>query len=86
MSTTPPPASAPSAHRRALITWIAVYPTITVALGVLGPPTATLPLPVRTLILTLIVVPVSAYALIPALFRMNARLSRTAAPLPAPRR
>ncbi|MFI7244731.1 hypothetical protein [Streptomyces qinglanensis] len=86
MSTTPPPASAPSAHRRALITWLAVYPTITVALGVLGPPTANLPLPVRTLILTLIVVPVSAYALIPALLRMNARLGSTAAPSPAPRR
>ncbi|MEU3189819.1 hypothetical protein ABZ686_04110 [Streptomyces sp. NPDC006992] len=86
MSTTPPPASAPSAHRRALITWLAVYPTITVALGVLGPPTATLPLPVRTLILTLIVVPVSAYALIPVLLRMNARLGSAAASSPAPRR
>ncbi|MFE9393345.1 hypothetical protein [Streptomyces sp. NPDC006784] len=86
MSTTPPPAPAPSAHRRALITWLAVYPTITVTLGVLGPPTATLPLPVRTLILTLIVVPVAAYALIPALLRVNARLGGTATPSTASRR
>ncbi|MBE9498140.1 hypothetical protein IHE61_03350 [Streptomyces sp. GKU 257-1] len=86
MSVTPPPTSAPPTHRRALITWPAVYPTITVTLGVLGPPTATLPLPVRTLILTLIVVPVATYALIPALLRTNARLSGAAAPSPAPRR
>ncbi|WP_129841605.1 hypothetical protein [Streptomyces sp. RFCAC02] len=69
------PAAAPSAHRRALITWLAVYPTITLTLGALGPSTAGLPLPVRTLILTAIVVPLAAYVLIPALMRANAALA-----------
>ncbi|MDT0460791.1 hypothetical protein RM550_34585 [Streptomyces sp. DSM 41527] len=70
---TPP---APSVHRRALITWLAVYPTITVALGLLGPATAHLPLLLRTLILTAIVVPTAAYAFIPALMKANTALSR----------
>ncbi|MER0480624.1 hypothetical protein ABR737_20155 [Streptomyces sp. Edi2] len=68
--------TAPSVHRRALITWLAVYPTITVALGLLGPATAHLPLALRTLVLTAIVVPTAAYALIPALMKANAALSR----------
>lgn len=67
---------APSVHRRALITWLAVYPTITVALGLLGPATAHLPLPLRTLILTAVVVPTAAYGLIPLLIKANAAVSR----------
>lgn len=69
-------ARVPSVHRRALITWIAVYPTITVVLGLLGPATAHLPLVLRTLILTAIVVPVAAYVLIPLLMKANAALTR----------
>ncbi|WP_331721475.1 hypothetical protein [Streptomyces sp. NBC_00212] len=70
------PAAAPSTHRRALITWLAIYPTVTVVLGLIGPATARLPLLVRTLILTAIVVPVAAYLLIPALMKANAVLAR----------
>ncbi|AJT66567.1 hypothetical protein T261_4930 [Streptomyces lydicus] len=70
------PAAGPSIHRRALITWLAIYPTVTVVLGLLGPATAELPLLVRTLILTGIVVPVAAYVLIPALMKANAALTR----------
>ncbi|AJC61455.1 hypothetical protein [Streptomyces sp. 769] len=73
-------AAAPSIHRRALITWLAAYPTITLALGLLGPLTAHLPLLLRTLTLTLtltaIVVPIAAYALIPALMKANAALTQ----------
>ncbi|PKV83464.1 hypothetical protein [Streptomyces sp. TLI_146] len=72
---TPTPA-APSIHRRAVITWLAVYPTITAVLGLLGPTTADLPLMVRTLILTVIVVPVAAYVLIPLLTKANAAVAR----------
>ena len=71
-STTP---AAPSVHRRALITWLAVYPVITLVLGLLGPTIATLPLLLRTLVLTGIVVPVAAYALVPALTKAHARLT-----------
>lgn len=71
----PAAAPAPSAHRRALITWLAVYPVITLVLGLLGPRIATLPLLLRTLILTGIVVPVAAYVLVPALTKAHARLA-----------
>jgi antibiotic biosynthesis monooxygenase (ABM) superfamily enzyme len=66
--------TAPSTHRRALLTWLAVYPTITAAAAVLNPLTAHLPLVVRTLILTVVVVPAVVYALIPALLTVNAIL------------
>lgn len=66
----------PSVHRRALITWLAVYPTITLVLGLLGPATAHLPLPLRTLTLTAFVVPTAAYGLIPLLMKANAAFSR----------
>jgi antibiotic biosynthesis monooxygenase (ABM) superfamily enzyme len=75
-SNKPSAPAAPSVHRRALITWLAVYPTITVALGLLGPATAHLPLLLRTLILTAIVVPIAAYVLVPLLMKANAALSR----------
>lgn len=71
------PAATPSIHRRAVITWLAVYPTITLVLGLLGPTTAHLPLLLRTLILTAIVVPVAAYVLIPLLMKANAALARS---------
>ncbi|MEV7616820.1 hypothetical protein [Streptomyces sp. NPDC089799] len=71
--------TAPSVHRRAFITWLAVYPTITLALLLLGPHMESLPLAVRTLVLTVVVVPVVAYGLIPALMKANAALGRRAA-------
>ncbi|MGW7440854.1 hypothetical protein [Streptomyces sp. NPDC054849] len=68
--------AAPSVHRRALITWLAVYPTITVALGLLGSVLGGLALPLQTLILTAIVVPLAVYVIVPALMKANARLTR----------
>ncbi|WP_063710951.1 hypothetical protein [Nocardia niigatensis] len=69
------PVAVPSVHRRALITWLAVYPTITLALALLGPVMAGLPVFVRTLVLTVIVVPTSAYVLIPMLTKANHHLA-----------
>ncbi|MEV0466340.1 hypothetical protein AB0I30_33265 [Nocardia tengchongensis] len=68
-------AAMPSVHRRALITWLAVYPTITVALALLGPEMGGLPVFLKTLVLTVIVVPVSAYLLVPMLMKANQRLT-----------
>jgi len=67
---------APSAHRRALLTWVAVYPTITVALLLLHPLIGGLPVAVQTLVLTAVVVPPVVYLVIPALVRLDARLAR----------
>ncbi|MEU2681245.1 hypothetical protein ABZ638_30610 [Streptomyces sp. NPDC007107] len=65
------PQAAPSVHRRALITWLAVYPTITAAFLLLGPSTAHLPLALRTLVMTAIVVPAAVYVLVPALLKAD---------------
>ncbi|MEV6734896.1 MULTISPECIES: hypothetical protein [unclassified Streptomyces] len=75
--TTPP--APPSAHRRAFITWLAVYPTITLTLALLGPYMNDLPLVLRTLILTVVVVPIVAYWLIPTLMKATASLPRRSA-------
>ncbi|MEC3958460.1 hypothetical protein VMT65_35880 [Nocardia sp. CDC153] len=71
----PAPLTVPSVHRRAIITWLAVYPTITLALALLGPLMTGLPLMARTLVLTAVVVPTTAYLLIPMLTKANHRLT-----------
>ncbi|WP_198347733.1 hypothetical protein [Nocardia terrae] len=64
-----------SAHHRALITWLAVYPTITITLALIGPAMSHLPLLLRTLALTLVVVPVTVYVLVPALTQASHALT-----------
>ncbi|MDH6112280.1 antibiotic biosynthesis monooxygenase (ABM) superfamily enzyme [Kitasatospora sp. MAP12-15] len=66
--------AAPNVHHRALITWLAVYPMITLTLGVLSPYIGHYPLYVRTLLLTAVVVPVVSYLGIPALLRAHGAL------------
>lgn len=51
-----------------------VYPTITVALTVIGPGSAHMPLMIRMLLRTAVVVPVTAYVLAPALTRPTSAL------------
>ncbi|MFF2081381.1 hypothetical protein ACFVXG_42250 [Kitasatospora sp. NPDC058162] len=70
--------AAPSVHRRALLTWLAVYPTITTAFLLLGPHLGSLPVPLRTLVMTAFVVPVVVYALMPLLLKAETRLARRA--------
>ncbi|MER7670824.1 hypothetical protein ABTY61_20475 [Kitasatospora sp. NPDC096128] len=70
--------AAPSVHRRALLTWLAVYPTITTAFLLLGPHLGNLPVPLRTLVMTAFVVPVVVYALMPLLLKAETRLARRA--------
>lgn len=65
------PAAVPSIHRRALLTWLAVYPAITATFLLLGPYTAHLPLALRTLAMTAVVVPAAVYVLIPALLKAD---------------
>ena len=74
MSTLTTRPTTPSIHRRALLTWLAVYPTITAAFLVLGPYTSQLPLALRTLVMTAIVVPAAVYVLVPALLKANQKL------------
>ncbi|MEV5573411.1 hypothetical protein AB0L06_25495 [Spirillospora sp. NPDC052269] len=70
------PATPPSIHLRALFTWMAVYSMLMATQLVLGPALLPLPMPVRTLLLTAIVVPTVVYALVPAILRTHATLRR----------
>ena len=66
----------PSLHHRALYTWLSVYSMITGVQLLLGPSLVRLPLEVRTLILTGIVVPVVVYLLVPAFSRLHTAATR----------
>jgi antibiotic biosynthesis monooxygenase (ABM) superfamily enzyme len=61
--------AAPPRHRQALIVWIAIYPTITLLLELGGPVINDWPLPLRTLALTGIAVPLMVFVLLPTLQR-----------------
>jgi antibiotic biosynthesis monooxygenase (ABM) superfamily enzyme len=61
----------PPRHKVAVLTWLAIYPTVTGVSAVIesvGP--AGVPLPLRTLTLTVIVVPTVVFLLAPALSRL----------------
>jgi antibiotic biosynthesis monooxygenase (ABM) superfamily enzyme len=53
-------------YKLALVTWVAIYPALTITLAVLGPPLAPLPLYLRTLVVTALLVPLMVYVLVPA--------------------
>lgn len=66
----------PSIHLRALFTWMAVYTMLMATQFALGPTLIPLPMPVRTLVVTAIVVPTVVYALVPTILRVHATLRR----------
>ncbi|MGK5534315.1 hypothetical protein [Streptomyces sp. URMC 129] len=70
----------PSIHMRVFITWLAVYPSITIVQMLLGPSLENLSVPVRVLIITGLVVPVVVYALVPVLLKTRAALLRLRRP------
>ena len=55
----------PSPHKTALLTWAVIYPLITGLLFALDPLMGHLGLPLRTLLVTLIVVPLMVYVVMP---------------------
>ncbi|MFD8479031.1 hypothetical protein [Kitasatospora sp. NPDC059673] len=67
---------APSVHVRALITWLAVFPSITTAQMLLGPSLDGLPAPLRVLVITGVVVPAVVYLFVPALLKARVALLR----------
>jgi uncharacterized protein len=66
-------ADGPPRHRVAVVTWLGIYPTITLVLATvesLG--LRSLALPLRTLAVTLVVVPTMVFVVAPALTRLFA--------------
>ena len=67
------------------MTWLAAYPTLTALLAVSKPLGLTsAPLPLRTLAVTLILVPLMVFVLQPNLMRIANRLRRSRQPGAAP--
>jgi antibiotic biosynthesis monooxygenase (ABM) superfamily enzyme len=52
-------------HKRVFLIWLAIYPLITLLFYVLGGFLLQFPIPLRTLFLTLIAVPIMAYIILP---------------------
>jgi antibiotic biosynthesis monooxygenase (ABM) superfamily enzyme len=62
--------AAPSKGKMALANWLGVYPTITVLVWALWPAMGDLPMAVRTLVLSGLMVPLLAWIVMPALIRL----------------
>jgi antibiotic biosynthesis monooxygenase (ABM) superfamily enzyme len=60
----------PPRYKLALITWIGAYSIITLILALLGPAMSEWPLPLRTLLLSVIMVVTLTWLVIPALTRL----------------
>jgi uncharacterized protein len=68
---TPPVRNSPPRHKLAVLTWLAIYPTVTGVLAVYELVGLTkVALPVRTLALTMVVVPLVVFFVAPALTRL----------------
>jgi antibiotic biosynthesis monooxygenase (ABM) superfamily enzyme len=62
----------PPRWKTAVVVWLAIYPSITLILWLAGPEMQSWPLAVRTLVVTLGVVPLMVFVLIPAFQRLLA--------------
>ena len=84
-TTAPPPAAAPavphapqapSIHLRAVITWLAIFPLVALGMLASGPLMEGWHPVLRALALTLVVVPMAVYVVLPRLFAAHAVLGR----------
>jgi antibiotic biosynthesis monooxygenase (ABM) superfamily enzyme len=66
----------PNIHVTALIVWLTIFPLVVIFSTLLGPMTTNWHPVLRTFVLTLIVVPIAAYWLMPQMFRWYTTLAR----------
>lgn len=66
----------PPKWKTAVLVWIAIYPSITILFLLLGEQLQRLPAPLRTLVLTLVLVPLLVFVLLPLLHKVFARWLR----------
>ncbi len=70
------PAPAPSVHVRAVITWLAIFPLVSVGTVLLTPVADSWHPVLRALVLTAVVVPLAVYVVVPRLLGVHAALHR----------
>lgn len=66
----------PSVHVRAVITWLAIFPLVAIGMLALAPISDSWHPVLRALVLTLIVVPLAVYLVVPQLMRGYGALRR----------
>lgn len=66
----------PSTHVRAVITWLAIFPLVAIGMLAIAPFSDAWHPVLRALVLTLVVVPVAVYLVVPQLFRGYAAVMR----------
>ena len=71
MANIPPPR-----WKTTVLIWLWIYPALTVVLWLIGPAIQGWPLPVRTLVMTVVLVPLMVYVLLPVLNRLLASWMR----------
>ncbi|MFE6254465.1 hypothetical protein [Agromyces sp. NPDC057865] len=73
---TPPRPKPPNIHVSALIVWLTIFPLVAIVGTVLAPVIAEWHPVLRAFVVTLIVVPIAAYWLMPQMFRWYAAIER----------
>jgi antibiotic biosynthesis monooxygenase (ABM) superfamily enzyme len=69
----------PSTHVRAAITWLAIFPLVAIGMTAIAPISEGWHPVMRAFVLTLVVVPIAVYWVVPQLFRAYAALQRRGA-------
>ena len=77
---TPTPSAPPSVHVRAVITWLAIFPLVAVGMMLIAPISESWHPVLRAFVLTLVVVPLAVYRVVPQLMRAYGALRRRRAP------
>ena len=77
---TPPLQLTPPRYKLAVITWLALFPLITIILALFGPLLLQLPLVVRTFVLTATLVPAMIYLIVPLYMQLFAGWLNQTAP------
>ena len=70
----------PSIHMRALITWLAIFPLVTLGFLTVIPLMGTAHPILKVFVLTLIVVPLAVYIVVPNLMKLFGKLAARKAP------
>lgn len=79
VSAAPGPQAPPSVHARAVITWLAIFPLVAIGMMLLGPVSDSWHPVLRAFVLTLVVVPLAVYLVVPRLMGAYSSLRRRGA-------
>jgi len=74
------PTHAPSVHVRVVITWLAIFPLVSIGTLLLAPVSESWHPILHALVLTGVVVPLAVYVVVPRLLRVYTSLRRRRAP------